>query len=105
MLSTERTGSARNRVPRSPLVEHLPPVLRLRGGRQEVELPRGHPQRAHPQWRQLTQPEARTSGPAHSGQTRTVVGGNPAVPAGAGWGGAWDMGDLAASVFVRYTDS
>ena len=81
------------------LVEHLPAGLRLRGGRQEVELPRRHPQRAHPQWRQLTQPEARTSGPAHSGQTRTAVGGNPAAPAGAGWGGRGDMGN--ASV-LRY---
>ena len=87
-LSTERTGSSRNRVPRGPLVQHRQaPVAPLRRG-QQVELARPHPHRPQPQWRQLTQPEARTSGPAHSGHTRTAVGGKESgdVTAGAGTG-------------------
>jgi hypothetical protein len=34
-----------------------------------------HPQCPQPHWVQLTQPEARASGPAHSGQTLMEWGG------------------------------
>ncbi len=57
-----------------PFVEHRQ-AARGRRGREEIELPGAHPQRPHPQCRQLTHPEARTSGAAHSGQVRKAASG------------------------------
>ena len=90
-------------MPRCALVEHLPPVLRLRADGRRSSCRAGHPQRAQPQWRQLTQPEARTSGPAHSGHTRTAGGGRSGPVAAGGGGVDADMEcPSRASVFVRY---